>query len=156
MFDCKSEFGLGVAIGSEMSGGVDDVKIWDCDLEHSLYGVQIKGTRKRGGFVKNISVRDCILSRFLCCAVLYNDDGDGSSVPPVFSDIVCERVHFTGWARNYWEKELHSMPGIDLSGFDTPGYEVNNVSFLCCTMGKDAAISLKHCKKIRMDIQGAE
>ncbi len=156
VFDCTSEFGLGVAIGSEMSGGVEDVKIWDCDLEHSLYGIQIKGTKKRGGFVRNVTVTDCILPRFLCCAVLYNDDGEGSPVPPAFSDIVCERVHLTGWARNYWEQDLHAMPGIDLSGFDVPGYEVNNVSFLGCTMGKDATISLNRCKKIAIDIQNAE
>ena len=153
IFDCRSEYGLGIAIGSEMSGGVEDVRIWDCDLENSLYGVQIKGTRKRGGYVRNISVRDSVLSRFLCCAVLYNDDGEGSPVPPVFSDMVCERVHLTGWARNYWETELHSMPGIDLSGFDVPGYEVRDIVFRNCTMGKDASISLKLSRNIRLDIR---
>ena len=153
VFDCRSEYGLGVAIGSEMSGGVENVKIWDCDLEHSLYGVQIKGTKKRGGYVRNISVRDCRLSRFLCCAVLYNDDGIGSPVPPVFSDMVCERVHLTGWARNYWEKDLHAMPGIDLSGFDVPGYEVRNIRFTDCTMGEPASVALSRCRNISLGIR---
>ena len=156
VFDCVSEYGLGVAIGSEMSGGVEDVKIWDCDLEHSLYGVQIKGTKKRGGYVRNIQVRDCVLSRFLCCAVLYNDDGEGSPVPPVFSDMRCDRVHFTGWARNYWEKDLHAMPGIDLSGFDVPRYEVRNISFTNCTMGKEASIALKYCEQIHINVEKTE
>ena len=156
VFDCRSEYGLGVAIGSEMSGGVENVKIWDCDLEHSLYGVQIKGTKKRGGYVRNISVRDSVLSRFLCCAVLYNDDGIGSPVPPVFSDMVCERVHLTGWARNYWEKELHAMPGIDLSGFDVPGYEVRNIQFRDCTMGEPASIALSRCRDISLGIMANE
>ncbi len=156
VFDCRSEYGLGVAIGSEMSGGVENVKIWDCDLEHSLYGIQIKGTKKRGGYVKNVSVQDCVLSRFLCCAVLYNDDGEGSPVPPVFSDISCSRVHLTGWARNYWEPELHAMPGIDLSGFDVPGYEAHDISFHHCTMGKEASISLRHCRNIHLDVEQTE
>ena len=156
IFDCRSEYGLGVAIGSEMSGGVENVRIWDCDLEHSLYGVQIKGTKKRGGYVRNISVRDCTLSRFLCCAVLYNDDGIGSPVPPVFSDMICERVHLTGWARNYWEKELHDMPGIDLSGFDVPGYEVRNIQFRDCTMGEPASVALSRCKDISLEIRETE
>ena len=156
IFDCKSAFGLGIAIGSEMSGGVEDVHIWDCDLEHSLYGIQIKGTKKRGGYVRNITVRDCRLSRFLCCAVLYNDDGEGSPVPPVFSDMVCERVHLTGWARNYWETELHAMPCIDLTGFDVPGYEARNLRFIDCTMGKDATIVLRHCREISMDVEQTE
>lgn len=156
IFDCKSEYGLGVAIGSEMSGGVEDVKIWHCDLEHSLYGVQIKGTRKRGGYVKNVSVRDCTLSRFLCCAVLYNDDGEGSPVPPVFSDLTCERVHLTGWCRNYWEKEDHRMPAIDLSGFDQPGYEVQRAVFRRCTLGPEATVALRRCRDITLDIEQTE
>ena len=152
IFDCASEYGLGIAIGSEMSGGVEDVRIWDCDLEHSLYGVQIKGTKKRGGYVRDVHVSDSILSRFLTCAVLYNDDGDGSSVPPRFSDIHLKRVHLTGWARNYWEKEEHAMAAIDLSGFDVPGYEASDITCEECTLGKDTGISLSHTKNIRLDI----
>ena len=77
-------------------------------------------------------------------------------MPPVFSDMRCDRVHFTGWARNYWEKDLHAMPGIDLSGFDVPGYEVRNISFADCTMGKDATVALKHCVQIRLDVAKTE
>lgn len=156
VFDCQSEYGLGVAIGSEMSGGVEDVKIWQCDLAHSLYGVQIKGTKKRGGYVKNVSLRDCMLSRFLACAVLYNDDGVGSPVPPVFSDFECDRVHLTGWARDYWEKEDHPVPGIDLSGFDVPGYEAQRIRFTRCTLGENATIRLRYCKDIELDVMEAE
>lgn len=153
VFDCFSEYGLGIAIGSEMSGGVEDVKIWDCDLEHSLYGVQIKGTKKRGGYVKNVQVQDCVLPRFLVCAVLYNDDGEGAAEPPVFSDLCCRRVHFTGWARNYWEKEDHEMPCIDLAGFDVPGYEVKNVRFEACTAQGNTQTVMKYCRNIGIDWQ---
>ena len=152
VFDCVSEYGLGVAIGSEMSGGVEDVKIWHCDLAHSLYGVQIKATKKRGGYVKDISVRDSVLSRFLACAVLYNDDGEGSDTPPVFSGFTCERVRFTGWARDYWEKEDHPVPGIDLRGFDVPGYEARDMAFRRCVLDKNASVSLKQCKNVHLDI----
>ena len=156
IFDCKSEYGLGVAIGSEMSGGVEDVKIWHCDLARSLYGVQIKATKKRGGYVRNISVSDSVLSRFLACAVLYNDDGEGSSVPPEFSGFTCRRVRMTGWARDYWEKEDHAVPGIDLSGFDVPGYEVRRAAFLDCVLPTDGTIRLKHCKDVKLEIRETE
>ncbi len=156
IFDCRSEYGLGIAVGSEMSGGVENVSIWDCDMEHSLYGIQIKGTQKRGGYVRHVSVRDCVLPRFVVQAVPYNDDGEGSPVPPVFSDMVCRRVHFTGWARNYWEKEEHVMPGIDLCGFDVPGYEVQDLVFDDCTLGRNANISLSHCRNISLDIRKAD
>ena len=153
VFDCASEYGLGIAIGSEMSGGVEDVKIWDCDLEHSLYGVQIKGTKKRGGYVRNVTVDSCVLPRFLVCAVLYNDDGVGAPEPPAFADCLCRGVRFTGWARNYWEKENHPMPIIDLSGF--PGYPAQNIAFTRCTGPENAEIKLAHVKDIRIDIQEA-
>ena len=35
VFDCVSSFGHGIIIGSEISGGIEDVRIWDCDaLRH--------------------------------------------------------------------------------------------------------------------------
>ncbi|MBQ9196349.1 MAG: glycoside hydrolase family 28 protein [Clostridia bacterium] len=154
IFDCKSEYGLGIAIGSEMSGGVEDVRIWDCDLEHSLYGVQIKATKKRGGYVKDVRVTDCVLPRFLICAVLYNDDGEGAKEPPIFSDCACRRVRFTGWARNYWEKEDHAMPVVEISGF--PGYPARNVVFIRCSGPENAEIKLSHAKDIQIDIAHAE
>ena len=156
VFDCTSEYGLGIAVGSEMSGGVEDVKIWDCDMRHSLYGVQIKGTKKRGGFVRNVSVRDCVLPRFIVQAVPYNDDGEGSPVPPEFSGFRCERVHFTAWGRNYWEKEDRVLSPVELIGFDVPGYEVRDAAFVNCTVEREADIRLNHCRNISLDIEKAE
>lgn len=153
IFDCISHAGLGIAVGSEMSGGVEDVWVWDCDLRDSLYGVQIKGTKKRGGYVRNVRVTDCVLPRFLICAVLYNDDGEGAPVPPVFSDMCCERVHFTCWARNYWEPELHEMACIDLSGFDVPGYEASNVRFVDCTAERQGIVQMKYCRNVSLDMK---
>ncbi|MBQ7655920.1 MAG: glycoside hydrolase family 28 protein [Clostridia bacterium] len=156
IFDCVSEYGLGIAIGSEMSGGVEDVKIWDCDLRHSLYGVQIKATKKRGGYVRNISVRDCALSRFLVTAVLYNDDGEGAKEPPVFERFRCDRVFFTGWARDYWEKEDHAVPAIQLSGFPVPGHEVRDAVFRQCASAGEAEIRLQDCRNVSVEIDRAE
>jgi len=151
IFDCRSDFGLGIAIGSEMSGGVEDVRIWDCDLRHSLYGVQIKATRKRGGAVRNITVRDSVLSRFRCCAVGYNDDGEGSPVPPVFENVLLERVKLTGWAMEYWEKENHPSPAIDLSGFDTEGFEARRMVFRDCDIGEEGTVALSRCRDITLE-----
>ena len=156
VFDCVSECGLGIAIGSEISGGVEDVRIWHCDLARSLSGLQIKGTRKRGGYVRNVLVRDCTLCRFIVRAVSYNDDGEGSPVPPVFAGCRCERVHLTGWAHEYWEKEDHSLPGIDLCGFDQPGYEARDMLFRDCTLGGEGIVRMQHCENIRVEVSRTE
>eukprot|EP01043_Picozoa_sp_COSAG02_P067206 COSAG02_NODE_10716_length_1874_cov_2.851831_1_plen_465_part_00 len=50
--------GGGLSLGSEMSGGISNVVIEDCKLQHGSYGIQIKTGITRGGFVKNISIND--------------------------------------------------------------------------------------------------
>ena len=156
VFDCLSHKGLGIAIGSEMSGGVEDVKIWDCDLINSLYGVQIKATKKRGGYVKDVHISDCKLSRFLICAVKYNDDGEGSPVPPKFENISLNRCYLSGWAREYWEKEEHRMAAIDVSGFGEEEYKAKNIRVNACTLGPEALVKLSACSDVKLDFKEAE
>ena len=48
------------------------------------------------------------------------------------------------------------MPGIDLSGFDVPGYEVRNIQFRDCTMGEPASVALSRCKDISLEIRETE
>ena len=43
VFDCHSNGGHGICIGSEMSGGVADVQIWDCDIAASSNGMADMG-----------------------------------------------------------------------------------------------------------------
>ncbi|MBQ3761225.1 MAG: glycoside hydrolase family 28 protein [Clostridia bacterium] len=155
VFDCLSHKGLGIAIGSEMSGGVEDVKIWDCDLINSLYGVQIKATKKRGGYVRDVSVSDCRLSRFEICAVKYNDDGEGSPVPPAFENISLNNCYLSGWARNYWEKEDRRIEAVDISGFG-PDHPARGIRIRNCTLGPEASIKLSACEDVTLDVRKAE
>ncbi len=150
VFDCVSEYGLGIAIGSEMSGGVEDVRIWQCDMENSLYGVQIKATRKRGGYVRDVSICDSVISRFLVTAVNYNDDGVGSDVPPKFENLRCRNTHFSGWARQYWENEDHLCPGVDISGFQEPGCQASNILIQDCFIEDGAGVALSACSGITL------
>ncbi len=96
VFDCICHFGHGLCIGSEMSGGVENVYLWDCDMGPTWSGIEIKATRKRGGYVRNISVRDITASHVMIHSVGYNDDGEGSKTPPVISDCHFERMHLLG------------------------------------------------------------
>lgn len=91
VFDCHSGFGHGICIGSEMSGGVEDVKIWDCNMAVSTSGLEIKATKKRGGYVRDVEVCDCTLSHVMVHSVGYNDDGIGSDVPPILENFKYER-----------------------------------------------------------------
>ena len=127
VFDCISHFGHGLTIGSEMSGGINDVRIWNCDMTNSFYGVEIKGTKKRGGYVKGVHVSYCTLARVLMHSVGYNDDGIGAPTVPVFSDCVFEELTLT--AKKYGKDEKHEpCEAIYLAGFDVPGHEIKNVT----------------------------
>ena len=152
VFDCVSKYGHGICIGSEMSGGVEDVYIWDCNLENSMYGIEIKGTKKRGGFVRDIHVKDCALPRIMFHSVGYNDDGIGAESAPVFENCSFERVAIKGVYQDM-QKSTVSCDAIELCGFDEPGHELKSIEFSNITLGdknhpKNQTVSLRLCENI--------
>ncbi|MCM1184276.1 MAG: glycoside hydrolase family 28 protein [Roseburia sp.] len=134
IFDCKCAFGHGITIGSEMSGGVEDVKIWDCDMGASLYGIEIKGTKKRGGYVRGIQVRDCTIARLLFHSVGYNDDGIGAGTAPVFADCAFENVRITGRCLDH-DGKYYETDCMELIGFDEPEHALRNILLKNITLG---------------------
>ena len=155
VFDCSCLGGHGITVGSEMSGGVSDVDIWDCDLAQSKYGVEVKGTKKRGGYVRNVHVRDCVLPRVMMHSVGYNDDGAGAPVPPVFENCIFENLQILGL---YADRNAGYLPcdAIDLSGFQRPGYELKNIVFRNIVIGggqdgRKQTVSLQHCENITLE-----
>ena len=154
VFDCQSDFGHGICIGSEMSGGVEDVKIWDCDMAVSTSGIEIKGTRKRGGYVRSVTVRDCVMSHVSVHSVGYNDDGIGADTPPVFEDLCFERVTLLGRFIDH-EHQWHDCPAIELTGFDVPGYEARRIRFRDVILedngGPVQHIRMQHCQDVCLE-----
>lgn len=128
VFDCISHYGHGITIGSEMSGGVSDVRIWNCDIGDSLYGIEIKGTKKRGGYVRDVYVSHSAVCRILIHSVGYNDDGEAAPTAPIFEDCVFENIKVTARLRNK-ENKTEFCEAIELSGFNIPGHFIKNVKF---------------------------
>ncbi len=127
IFDCQTAFGHGITIGSEMSGGIENISIWDCNMSCSMYGIEIKGTKKRGGYVRNIHVRDCSVSRILFHSVSYNDDGISAGSAPVFEACRFENLHILG--KYMEEDEWFPCQAIELSGFEQSGHALQNITF---------------------------
>lgn len=154
VFDCHSGFGHGICIGSEMSGGVEDVKIWDCNMAVSTSGLEVKATKKRGGYVRDVEVRDCTLSHVMVHSVGYNDDGIGSPVPPVLENFKYERVTLLGRYIDH-DHVWHFCPAIELCGFDEPGYEVKNIRFRDVVLednhGPAQNIQMRHCQNVSFE-----
>lgn len=154
IFDCKSAYGHGFAMGSEMSGGIEDVVVWDCDLSNAMFGLEIKGTKKRGGYVREIHVKDCTLPRILFHSVKYNDDGEGAPKPPIFEKCSFENIQLLG---KYQDKEgvWHDCDAMELCGFDEKGYEIKDIVFRNIHINRNAEgsyhISMKYCKDITFE-----
>lgn len=159
IFDCVCACGHGITMGSEMSGGINDVRIWDCDMSGAIYGIEIKGTKKRGGFVRNVHVRDCTAARIMFHSVTYNDDGIGAPEPPVFEQCSFEHMRVLGEFR---EKDGRTTPceAIELCGFDEPGHYLSDIRFRDITIGNgdgkaDLKVSMQYCDRITFENVGA-
>lgn len=149
VFDCKSVCGHGICIGSEMSGGVEDVQIWDCEAAICSNGIEIKGTPKRGGYVRNISVRDCTFPRLLVHAVPYNDDGIPAPAAPIFENFSFEHLTLTGQCVEH--NITTTVKPIEIVGFPQPGYEVRDVKLVDCALPVDADIHISRCRNLTME-----
>ncbi len=57
--NCEMTSGhAGVAIGSELSGGIENVDISHCNIRNTGLGIRIKSLPGRGGFVRDVRVSD--------------------------------------------------------------------------------------------------
>ncbi len=150
IFDCCSKAGNGVCVGSEMSGGVEDVQIWDCDLEHAYAGIEVKGTAKRGGYVRGVSARNCTAPRVMIHTVPYNDDGEAADKPPVFEQYNFEDLTLTGRAL-YSKGEWKDVSPGALAGFEEAGHALRDVNFDGLTItAASPRLPLQYCSDVTL------
>ena len=62
----------GFVVGSEMSGGVRNVRVSDCIFSGTDVGLRFKSTRGRGGVVENIWIEDITMSNILQEPLLFD------------------------------------------------------------------------------------
>jgi exo-poly-alpha-galacturonosidase len=131
--DCDFKRGHGISIGSEMSGGVSDVLVQDCRAGALLHGMQIKGTKERGGYVKNVTVTDCQLLQITVFSELnYNNDGEAAPEPPTFENFVFKNIDLS----NATTKE----PVININGFKDQAHKLKQVIFTNITVPDQARV----------------
>jgi polygalacturonase len=139
--DCDFKRGHGISIGSEMSGGVSDVLVQHCNAGALLHGLQIKGTKERGGYVKNVTVTDCqLLQITIFSSVNYNNDGEAAPEVPTFENFIFKDIDLS----NASSKE----PVIDIHGFKDPAHRLRNVSFTNISMPENAKVVISDAERI--------
>lgn len=156
IFDCRVLGGGGFAIGSEISGGVEDVAMWDLNAENGSLGVQIKTTRKRGGYIKNVRVYDSVLPCInVNASYMCNGDGESAGYLTSIEDLAFENVVLTGEGKaiiygdeNRNTVKMIEMPIIKVIGFDNAQENFKNIRFDNCFIKKKAE---KNRQKIEID-----
>ncbi len=125
VFDCRGKHG--VAVGSEISGGVENVYVWDCEYLRSSASINLKTTVKRGGYIKNVVVKNCrLMGVSMRTAVGFNNDGDGAGVLTKIKDLYFENLQLIGNNLSWDGKKIQSVP-IFIDGFEGEENHVNNV-----------------------------
>ena len=62
----------GVVVGSEMSGGVKNISVKNCQFLGTDVGVRFKSTRGRGGVVENIFISNLLMENIKTDAIRFN------------------------------------------------------------------------------------
>lgn len=114
VFDCTCEDGHGLAIGSEMSGGVEDVTIWNCDMMKAGTGICIKTNSMRGGFIKNVSVYNVKVPRIMVNNYQGNNDGDPAPCPPILENFTFENCEVAGLLKITGTERIEKVSAIQV------------------------------------------
>lgn len=108
-----------VAIGSGMSGGVENVKIHDCTIRNTERGIRIKSMPGRGGYVRNVACWNMTMEQVREEGIQVSMNyGSSTAVPvsrkaPVFSDIAFHNIRISG-----------ARTGVELCGLRESPIEV--------------------------------
>ncbi len=137
----------GITIGSEMSSGVRNILVEDCEFRNNFIGVWIKTAPERGGYVRDVEFRRIRTGRLrqqgVCFTMgYYVDDyepGDHPHMPVIenilVEDFRCEHagtaIQLTGCAeqplRRIVLKDVRAKGGVNLEVSHVQGLGMENV-----------------------------
>ncbi len=87
----------GFAIGSEMSGNVNNVLVYHCNFWGSQYGIRLKGTLLTGGVTENILIKNITMQKILFDAIQITTQYETALnkepfMPPTFQNITMQNI----------------------------------------------------------------
>jgi polygalacturonase len=132
----------GVVIGSEMSGGVRNVHVEDCEFTGTDRGLRIKSMRGRGGVIENISYEnvrhenlrlfDVEMTTFYASSTLV----PLTQKPPQIKNVLVKNLTGTG-----------AKTAIEIVGL--PELPVEGVTFEHVTLASDQGVRCTDCRNVR-------
>ncbi len=131
-----------LAIGSEMSGGVNNIFVENCNFSDDVInGIYLKGNKDRGAVVRNVHVRNVKFGKTESTIIIDSDyKNEGSCCPPLFEKIYIENV----------TSESATVAGIMLNG--SAEIHLNNINFKNIRIDNAATLtSIKNTDKLNME-----
>jgi hypothetical protein len=112
----------GISIGSEMSGGVQNVFVSDCSFSNTETGARIKSMEGRGGFVQNIWFENIDMSNIKESMLLVDMSYSAFTIP--------SKTHAFPEIKYIYFKNITGKGGRDaLNIAGTPEKQAENLSF---------------------------
>ena len=145
----------GFVIGSEMSGGVENIRVSNCSFLGTDVGLRFKSTRGRGGLVKDIWCENIAMKDIVSYAVIFNlyyagvaasDMKEGAEedlmpvdeTTPEFRDVHFRNISCSGAKQAIY---LNGLPELPLSGLD----------FHDCVFTADKGAEVHYAKDVVFD-----
>lgn len=123
IFDVKCTGGS-IAIGSELSGGCEDIVAWNMDLSNSIFGFGIKTNRKRAGVIKDVYVYDSVMPNIRLDATYY-DTKERAKELTKLQNISYDNcvILGEGYKIFYGEENINKVQKVDLPSVIFIGFE---------------------------------
>lgn len=139
--NCNFIQGHSLAIGSEISGGIKNINITDCELGNLWYGLQVKTTQKRGGYVEDLLVKDCRLQQIKVVTSLpYNNDGESAPTLTRLGNFEFTNLDMTN--------AKTGKPVIYVEGFSDTANYVKNIRFKDILLPNGSKVFIKHARDV--------
>lgn len=171
----------GFVVGSEMSGGVRNVYVDDCNFLGTDIGIRFKTTRGRGGIVENITIKNIRMNYIGGAAILFDmyymakdplsifsgDDNPNIEFKPVsdatpqfrkvrIENVVCNGAETGIFVRGLPEMNIRDIHMENISIKSKTGFvciEAENITLKNATLIEDsgAVVSIQNSKNIVLD-----
>ena len=138
----------GIVIGSEMSGGVENLFAHDCQFNGTDRVIRIKTARGRGGYVRNCWFKDIkadtIEKEAIRINMMYTG---GDRLPKKEIDDgtpVVESIHYENIQCQYSKRNIVQIIGI-------PEMKVKNITFKNLNLAGNLGIEIRDAEQINID-----
>ncbi|MDB5085649.1 MAG: polygalacturonase, partial [Bacilli bacterium] len=145
--DCYFPSGGGLAIGSEMSGGIEGVFVQDVQFGNTDRGIQIKTRHGRGGFVKNVRMTEITMDNAgdfgIMLNMRYYDDNLQKPVGNHETTPMFDNLHFENIQINQSRAAI-LMPGL-------PESYIKTIHFKNIQIKADTGLNAVYCNNVQID-----